>query len=225
MRKPSMQVGLVGLMLVAAAGAAHAQDATSVTTTSTTPAPKRKLQVALSFLPMSLGTFNAVYGGMPLALDAAFAPGGSLAVTYEVVSGLSVGLAPQVLFNVKPKEDPLTTDPAASKEVDAMVRIAYAYPLVDTISVYAAALPGYSLIMPKVGDKPKGPVFAFELGAMMNLGERTFISLAGGYQWGFQQRTDTSRMMQMDGSEKVTMVTTNVRPNYYRAALGLGWRF
>ena len=39
--------------------------------------------------------------------------------------------------------------------------------------------------------------------------DRTFVSLAGGYQWGFQSRTDTAHFM-MDGMPVVTMTKTDV---------------
>ena len=226
MRKAMMQLGLVALLLAATATAARAQEATPVATApaSAAPPPHRKLQLALSFLPMSLGKFKSAYGGMNESLDAAFAPGVGLSVSYEIVSGLSVGLAPQILFNVKPKEDPITTDPAAAREVDAMVRIAYAYPLLDTIALYGQVLPGYSLILPQVGDKPAGFVFAFDVGAIMDLSDRMFVSLGGGYQWGFQSRTDVSRIM-MDGMQVVRMVKNDVNTSYYRVALGVGCRF
>jgi hypothetical protein len=225
MRKAIKQLGLVALLLVGTAGAARAQDATPVTTTpASAPAPHGKLQLMVSFLPMSLGTFKSAYGGMKQSLDAAFAPGVALSVSYEVVQGLSIGLAPQVLFNVKPKEDPITTNPEPAREVDAMLRIAYAYPILDTVALYGQVLPGYSLILPKVGDKPAGFVFAFDVGAIINLSQWNFVSLGGGYQWGFQSRTDVSRIM-MDGMEVKREVKTDVKPNYYRVALGVGCRF
>ena len=53
---------------------------------------------------------------------------------------------------------------------------------------------------------------------------RTYINLAGGYQWGFQSRTDTARFV-MDGMPVVTMTKTDVAFSYYRVALGVGARF
>lgn len=226
MRKAITQLGFGTVLLIATASVARAQDAPPVATTpaSDTPAHHRKLQLVVSFLPMSLGTFSSAYGGMKEDLDAAFAPGLSLSVSYEVIPGLSVGLAPQVLFNVKPKEDPITTDPAAAREIDGMLRIAYAYSLVDTIAVYGQVLPGYSLVQPKVGDVAKGFVLAFDAGVIVDLSDRMFVSLGGGYQWGFQSRTDVSRTM-MDGMEIVRKVKTDVKTSYYRGALGVGVRF
>jgi hypothetical protein len=224
MRKAMMQVGLVGLTLVATAGVARSQDAVPVATASAAPARHRRLQLSLSFLPMSLGEFKSSYGGMAVNLDAAFAPGVALSVGYEIVRGLSVGVAPQLLFNVKPKEDPITTNPNASREIDAMARIAYALPLADTIAVYFEALPGYSFVQPKTGDIAKGPVIAVGAGLIMDMSDRIFVNLGGGRQWGFQTRTDTAHFT-MDGVPVVTMTKTDVSFSYWRVALGVGARF
>ena len=186
------------------------------------PPKRRRLEVSLSFLPMSLGKFSAVYGGMPITADAALAPGVSPSVMFEVVQGLSVGVAPQYLFNVGTKEDPSGAGNAVvmSREVDLMARIKYAYEIVETIRVYAEVLPGYSLILPANGDPAKGAVIAVGGGAAMDLGDRLFVNLGLGYQWGFQQRTDTSVRMGV-----TTKTTTDVNTDYWRIALGVGYRF
>jgi hypothetical protein len=187
------------------------------------PPPKpRRLEVGLSFLPMSLGKFSAVYGGMPITADAALAPGGVVTVGYEVIRGLLVGIAPQYLFNVGTKEDPSGAGNAVvmSRELDLMFRVKYAYEIVETIRLYAEVLPGYSLVLPANGDPAKGFVIAAGGGAAMDLGDRLFVNLGFGYQWGFQQRTDTSVRMGV-----TTKTTTDVNTDYYRIALGVGMRF
>src|SRR5947209_1201675 len=100
MRKASM---LAGLMLVALAATAHAEDFA--------PAPERahkprRVQLGLSLLPMGVGRFTASPGGMTTTADAAFTAGVGVSASYVVLRGLSIGLAPQAIFNVKPKEDP-----------------------------------------------------------------------------------------------------------------------
>jgi hypothetical protein len=214
MRKVITQLGLVGLTLVALAAAARAQETTPVAATSATEAPNRRLHVGLSFLPMSLGKFTGVYGGFPISADAAFAPGVSLSVGYRVFKGLTLGIAPQALFNVGTKEDPTMAGVPVimSREFDLMARVAYVCPIVETIALYAEVLPGFSLIMPSEGDVAKGFVIGFGLGAIMDLTDRTYVNLAGGYQWGFQSRTADD-------------VTTDMKTEYVRIALGLGWRF
>lgn len=226
-----MLVGFVGL--TTAALTARAQGPIPVPAAAATPAapapapivvpaeaappapPQRKLQVGVAFLPMSLGKFSAVYGGMPITADAALAPGVALSVGYDVIPGLSVGLAPQMLFNVGTKEDPTGGGNAVvmSREVDVMARIAYAYPIAEGIGLFAEVLPGYSLILPEIGDPAKGFVIAMGAGANLELTDQAFISLGGGYQLGFQTRTDDRG------------VATDVRTRYIRIALGLGWRF
>jgi len=228
MRKASTLLGLWGLMAAASASTARAQEATAtpVAVTSAVPANKGRLHLGLSFLPMSLGKFSAVYGGMPSTLDAAFAPGASLSVGYEVVRGLTLGIAPQAIFNVKPKEDPITTSPPASKEVDLMARVAYAYPFADTIAIYGEVLPGYSLVLPAAGNPAKGFVIGVGGGLTMDLTARTYINLGAGYQWGFQSRTDTTLVKDMmTGTTTSKKVVNDVKTEYIRVALGGGWRF
>jgi hypothetical protein len=214
MRKAITQLVLVGLTLTATAATARAQEMTPVAATSAAEAPHRRLQLGLSFLPMSLGTFSAVYGGMPISADAAFAPGVAVAVGYEVVGGLSLGIAPQVLFNVGTKEDPTMAGVPVvmSREYDLMARVAYAYKIVETISLFAEVLPGFSLVKPSTGDVATGFVIGYGVGAIMDVSDRTYVSLAGGQQWGFQART-------ADG------VKTDVKTQYVRVALGLGVKF
>jgi len=226
MRK-AITMGLVGLMtVVALAGTVRAEEAAAppvATTAGTPPAPVRKLHVSLSFLPMSLGTFTASYGGMRIPADAAFAPGGALSVGYYVIPKyFSVGLAPQVLFNVATKEDPTGAGHPVitSKEIDAMARLVGSLPLVETITVYLEVLPGYSLILPSEGNTAKGLVIAGGVGVAMDLSDRMFVNLGAGYQRGFATRTDTAV------NEGVTSkVTTDVKTEYWRVALGVGMKF
>jgi hypothetical protein len=225
MRKAST-IGLVGLTLVALAGTVRAEEATAppvAVTSSVAPAPVRRLQVGVAFLPMSLGKFTAVYGGMRIPADAAFAPGVSISVGYQIIPRyLSVGLAPQVIFNVGTKEDPTGAGlpVVMSRELDVMARVVGSLPLVDTIAIYAEALPGYSLILPSEGNTAKGFVLAGGVGVVMDLADRTFVNLGVGYQQGYQTRVDTSVI------EGVTSkVTTDVRTEYWRVALGVGMKF
>ena len=233
MRKAITLVGLI--TAVATAAPAHAQGPIPVPAAAAQPAPpapvpeavvvpveaappappRRRLHVGAVFLPMALGEFSAVYGGMPITADAGLAPGFALSVGYEVIPGLSVGLSPQMLFNVGTKEDPTGGGQPVvmAREIDVMARIAYAYPIAEGIRIFAELLPGYSLILPELGDPAKGFVIAGGLGADLVLTERAFLTLAGGYQKGFQTRVDDRG------------VATDVRTEYIRIALGGGWRF
>jgi hypothetical protein len=166
----------------------------------------RKLQVGLSFLPMSMGKYTYVKTTDPVSEEAHFAYGLGLSGVYEVLPGLLVGLAPQLTLNVRPKS---AADGA--KELDVMARVAYAYRLPDGISVFAEVLPGYSMILLKKGAAPKGMVLAFGAGCAMDLSDRTFASIGVGYQIGFQNQSGS--------------VTVENRTRYLRVALGGGVRF
>ncbi len=192
----------------AASAAPHATEAVASTPASTTPVvPRKKIQVGLSFLPMAAGTFTSSPGGQPKAADAAFAYGFGLTACYEVLRGLLVGIAPQLIYSVKGK-----TDPTAAKQLDLMLRVAYAYQLLDGISVYAEGLGGYSKILAPVGDSPAGLVLAFGAGGAMDLTDRIFANLGLGYEKGFQNRTQDS-------------VTLQTRTQYVRVTLGGGVKF
>jgi len=212
-------VGLVGLLTsVALSRTAQAQEmpvATAPAEGPAAPAAQTRWQLGLAFVPMGLGKFTSSYGTKLITADAAFCPGISLSASYRVIEGLTVGLAPQLLFKVAPKEDPTEQGMPVTnwRELDAMVRIAYAYQLVETIAVYAEVLPGYSFMKPERGDPSLGSVIAGGAGLMMDMSDRLFVNLAGGYQVGFQSRTDSAGM------------TTDTRARYVRTVLGVGYRF
>jgi len=171
------------------------------------PAEKRR-ELALSLLPMGLGRFTAAPGGMTSTADAAFSYGVGLHAGYVVWPGLTVGLAPQAFFNVKPKEQA----GAGAQEFDLMLRVAYAVRVVETIALYAELLPGYSLIHPPDGDVAKGPVLGGGVGAALDLSDQLFAHFGVGYQVGFQKLPAKDA-----GAE--------TRTRYLRVALGLGARF
>jgi hypothetical protein len=232
MRKASTLASLT--LLLALAPAVRAQEATSMEDHVTPPAPAAeakvaapaasevvaapvptqtaaspsKLQFGASFLSMALGKYTYERSpGNPLTENAHFAYGLSLSGAYEVLPGLLVGLSPQVTFNVRPK-----TVADKGKQVDVLVRVAYAYRLPDGISVYAEALPGYSLILLKAGASPNGFALALGAGCTMDLTDRYFASLGASYQFGFQRQT-------------VDAIKAEHYTRYLRVALGGGVRF
>jgi len=175
------------------------------------PAPvERKLQVGLSFLPMGMGKY--IYSpdtvSAPIKSDALFAYGVGLSAGYEIIPHLVVGVAPQVIFNIVEKAPEIASDPV--RQYDLLARIAYVLPVVAGTSVFAEALPGFSVITNDAGSK--GFVMALGLGASVDVSERVFVSLAGGYQVGFQ-------------SWKADNNTFQTRTRYVRAALCAGMKF
>jgi hypothetical protein len=169
----------------------------------------RKLHVGLSFLPMGMGKY--IYSPDTMSTvksNAAFAYGFGLSVGYEILPRLVVGVAPQAVFNVKEKEPEIASNPV--REYDLLARVAYVMPVVEGTSIYAEVLPGYSVIMNDAGAK--GVVVAFGLGANIDLGERVFVSLAAGYQLGFQSWSEGTNTFQ-------------TRTRFVRMAIGGGVRF
>ena len=118
-------------------------------------------------------------------------PTESLSFTVRIVSGLSVGVAPQAVFNVKGQGD----SENGATEYDFMARIAYAHAVLPRLTLYGEILPGYSAIsLPShrlniegaTVSNPKGLVLGFGAGAAMDLAEMFFVDLGLGYQLGYQ---------------------------------------
>jgi hypothetical protein len=195
MRKVSL---IVGLSLLAVASGARAQEVTAPpagdapaaadpaaapATVEATPAPATatsdsKMQLGLSLLPMALGKMDS-----GTSSDLAFAYGVGVSFGYVVIPGLTVGLAPQALFHVIPKD----ASGSSAKEYDIMARVAYAYTVAPKIALYAEVLPGYSIISNPQGDAGKGLVLAGGVGATMDVTDQVFVNLGVGYQMGFQK--------------------------------------
>lgn len=174
-----------------AAPSAATEGASAIATPAqAAPPAKRKLQVALGFVPAALGTFKYNQGPTKVVTsDAAFAYGFSISAGYEVLPNLVVGVAPQMLFNVKEKEPEIKTEESGGvKQIDLLARLAYEYPVVETIRVYAEALPGYSLIRNQSGSK--GLILAVGIGTAMDIGDRYFLNVGAGYQIGYQKWTE-----------------------------------
>ena len=234
MRKTST---LIGLTLVALGAGARAEEsapaapapATAVIVPVPSPAPAPTVaivepfpaapsqpgrwRIGLSFLPMGLGKLTTPIGGEPVQGDASLAYGVGLSASFRIIAGFSAGIAPQIISNVNYKvAPPGVAAPAAVRETDLMARLAYTFPVVETIGLYVEALPGYSLLPQAGGTPAKGFVVAFDAGADMGITDRIFANLGAGYQLGFQSLTVAG--------DKV-----DTRTRYVRVSLGGGVRF
>jgi hypothetical protein len=226
MRKASTLIGLTLVALAALGPGARAQDrapaapepAAAVVdpfpvVVTPPPAPRPRLQVGLSFLPMGLGKITTPIGGMPAPGDASLAYGFGLSASYRLIAGLSVGIAPQIIYNVNYKVYPSELmAPPAGKETDLMARLAYTFPIVETIGLYVEVLPGYSLIGLPDGTSAKGFVLGFGGGVDLDLTDRVFANLGVGYQIGYQSVTISGTVL-------------DNRTKYLRVALGGGVKF
>jgi hypothetical protein len=214
---------LVGLILFAPAFAARAADAVpaapvaadgaaapaspapAIASDSAPAAALRRFQVGLQFLPMPLGELSAAQAGIRTVTESRFAFGAGLVVGFEVVSGLVVGVAPQIITGAKPREESQTAD----KEYDLMARVAYRYWIPGVAAVYAEVLPGYSIYFPVGTDSSKGFVLAGGVGCEIDLADHLYANAGLGYQKGWQAITSTA----------------DYRTSFVRVALGLGARF
>jgi hypothetical protein len=233
MRKAST---LIGLTLVALGATARAEEsapaapppaaiivpvpavpaaaATVVDPFPAAPPPSRpsRFRIGLSFLPMGLGKLTTPINATPTQGDASFAYGVGLSASVRVIAGLSLGIAPQLITNVKYKAYPGDlVAPSPVKETDLMARVAYTFPVVETIGLYVAVLPGYSTIALS-GGSASGFVVAFEGGVDMGITDHIFANIGGGYQLGFQSVTEIEGKF-------------DARTRYARVDLGGGVRF
>jgi hypothetical protein len=217
MRKVSSLVGLTALIL---SGAAMAQDeapaaapagdaapaaAAPAAADTAAPAaavagPESKMQLGLNVLPMLMGKVKGEGGA---SLDLAMAYGVGLSFGYAVIPGLYVGVAPQAIFNVKPKDGG-----DAAKEYDLLVRVAYNYTVAPKINLLVEVMPGYSIVSPPSGSSGKGLVVAGGIGGSYDVTDQAFVNLGVGYQYGMQ---------------KIDSAKFNV--SFLRIAVGGGMRF
>jgi hypothetical protein len=178
-------------------------------------AEDKKIEVGIGFVPVLLGKYKVSGGGVDLSKDLKFGYGFAITAGYAVIPGLTVGIAPQFLFGLKP-DMPGVTDSA--KEIDIMARVAYSYKLIPGLSVYGEVLPGYSIIMLPDSQKqgglknPKGFVVAFGAGAAYDINEMFFANLGIGYQMGFQ-------------STSAGGTNVDVKTSFLRVLVGGGVKF
>jgi len=222
MRKLSL---FIGLTVFALAGAARAQEETPAPAPTVDPetpaavapaASESKMRVGLNFLPMLMGKVGTGETKDLAWADLKTAYGVGLVFGYKVIDGLSVGVAPQILFNVKGKDD----TSGASKEWDLLARIAYEYTVMPKLDVYAEVLPGYTIVqfasgrsfMGETPPNPKGFAIGFGAGAAYDLTDQFFANLGVGYQMNFTQ-------FSVGGSDLAN------RTKYLRIALGGGMKF
>ena len=176
-----------------------------------------KFQAGVSFLPMLLGKLSGSGG----STDLAFAYGVVPVFGYAVIPGLTVGIAPQFIFNVKPKGES-----SSATEYDFMARIAYAYPVIPKLTAGLEILPGYSMIsLPSAAknvgqgvtvSNPKGYVIAFGATAAFDVTDMIFVNLGIGYQMGLQSATASAAGRSASGDYK---------SSFLRLAIGGGVKF
>ena len=207
---------IVGLLLFVSASAARAQGDEQLTPVAE-PTVAPRVQVGVAFLPMVLGKVATGPSGHSTSsnLDASYGVG--LSIGYRILSGLSVGIAPQVVFHLSSKDYGGYPVIESEKEYDLMARIAYAYTVIPKLDIYAEVLPGYAIvtynqiILGVQSPNAKGIVLGGGVGAAFAITDRLFVNAGVGYQLGFQ---------------KVSYIRDDdVKTKFLRIALGGGVKF
>jgi hypothetical protein len=181
---------------------------TATTTAAPMAASGSKMRLGLNVVPMPfLGKIKSNFGGTDTSLDAAVAFGVMPVFDYSITSNFFVGFGPMYTFNVKPKD----AMGSAAKELDLMLRVGGGVPVAEKVQIYGYLSPGYSIIWPSMGNKPKGFVAGAHAGGMMDITSSVFVNVEVGYQMGFQ---------------KVAFGNADVdsKTNYFQIGLGGGMR-
>ena len=224
----SLIVGLVLFGLVSTALAQGEAPITPVTEPTAAPAeaapapavasaPANNFQIGVVFLPMLLGRLATGPSGDDTSSNLDFAYGVGLSFGYRVFAGLSVGIAPQIVFHLTSKDSGGYPVIESEKEYDLMARIAYAYAVSPKLDVYAEVLPGYSLVtynkivLGSQAPRARGIVGGGGLGAAFAITDRFFANAGVGYQVGFQVSHGIS--------------DRDVKTKFLRFALGGGVKF
>jgi hypothetical protein len=165
--------------------------------------PNAKLRLGFNLVPMPIGSIKASFGGLEASADSAFAFGIMPTIDYLFHPYFFAGFAPQLTFNVKGKD---AGD--AAKMLDFLFRVGGNAPVADNIELYGYLAPGYSIIIPSMGDNATGFVLGFHGGGILDLTPTSFLNLELGYQLGYQKLHDVS-----------------FKVNYFQIGLGGGLRF
>jgi len=188
----SLFVVLVMFVQISTALAQEEASSAPVTEPESNASNAKNFQVGVAVLPMVLGrvTTGPSNNETSSKLDAAYGVG--LAFGYRILAGLSVGLAPQVVFHLTAKDSAGYPVITSEKEFDLMARIAYAYRIAPKVEVVAEVLPGYSfvtynqIVLGSQAPRARGIVVGGGLGAAVAITERFFANACVGYQVGFQ---------------------------------------
>jgi Outer membrane protein beta-barrel domain len=186
-------------------GAAAAPPTTTATVGAAGGAEASKMRLGLTLIPMPFGSLKTNVLGGEISSDTSFAFGVMPVFDYLVNPNFFVGFGPSYTLNVKSKDG----SGDAAKELDLMLRVGGGLPVAEKIGVYGYLSPGYSIIFPPEGDKPKGLVLGFHAGGMMDVASNVFVNAEIGYQLGFQ---------------KVSFRGTDIdlKSNFFQIGLGVG---
>jgi len=176
--------GTLGAMM---SSAAFAQEPGAAAGDAAVP----KLSVAAQVEMLPTGSGKTTVNGASMSQDTAVAYGVTAMFDYAINPYLSVGVAPRLVLNVKPSDAAAGVD--ANRELDLRARIAGHLPVRPGLDVYAAAMPGYSIVMSSQDgvNSATGFALAGALGATYNVTPNMFVGAEVGYQRAFTSQDQT----------------------------------
>jgi hypothetical protein len=198
MRDLRMVVTLLGVWLVGA-GVASAEPESTVW-----------LGGGLGLSPSGTLEGEVPAAGVKLSADTATAIGISGIIEARVTPNVSIGFAPNLIFNVKP-----TNDNESATEIDLPLRLAVGGDVAPSVRLYGFASPGYSILfLPEqrmssvdLGD-PSGFMIGFGGGAGFHVAPNVMVTGELGYQFRFLSTTPRG-------------VDVTFKSNYLTLALGV----
>lgn len=147
--------------------------------------PRSALGLSLSLLPAGSLSFAST-GGAQAGADAATAFAFAPFLDYSPLPQLSVGLSPQVIFNVK-----ASGGSSAATEYDLRARVTYGLPLSGRWLIFARLSPGYSFVQRTGAETGTGFVLDAAAGVEFPLTDAAFLTADLGFQMGFQSVPST----------------------------------
>lgn len=177
---------ITGLLVALVFSLGLASQSAAQEVTATAQAKPRNMHAGLRVMMLPLGTNKTELQGNNIDSDLAFAFGLSPFFDYNIIRYLGVGFGPEFFLNVKGKD----FEGDAAKAVNLNLRVKGMYPVLEQMNAYLLLTPGYSIILPAQGDKPKGFNLGFAGGVDYNFTPMIGAFAEVGYILGFQSLND-----------------------------------
>lgn len=175
---------------------------------------KVSVQAQLEVLPV--GSATAKLGDVEVTTDADVAYGISGMIDFAITPNISIGLAPRLILNVT-NDDDNDTD-STDKAIDLRARLRGHFAVSPGVEVYAAVLPGYTIVLSSLDDVTDAKGFAIggAAGVTYDVAPTMFVGGEIGYQRAF-----TSADFMILGQT----LTTDVDLSYMHIGIAAGARF
>jgi hypothetical protein len=186
-RQVFVKVVVAGVVGLVAPGLVHAEAPGAPASGGSlgAPGPESKLWIGGDFGVSPVGTLKASAQGQSSSLDSATAFGIGGLIDYHVTPIISVGFAPNLLFNVK-----ATSDNDSGSELDLPIRVSAGGDVAPKVRLYGFLAPGYSIYFPPSNGQgdighPSGFMLGLGGGAGFQVAPKVMLTGELGYQFRF----------------------------------------